>query len=331
MQPTPATASSSKRIGDVQVRPCVATDLPALSQLTAPGFGALLKDGLGEGRPDLCHLGAWIDGIPAGLLLSRRAEDNPQEQELLSLMVVPLLRRQGVASRLLADWSALMVAAGRSVISAQWSDRLPRGEDFMALLQASGWGESRRARLRMTFHVSDRHDALPHADRLARRLESSGLLLRDLSSLSAMDLQQLEVRVQRGLSEGTLPAWANPAPWLTAADQSVSQLIVDSENAVRGWLLCQQQPALQRWMVPLGWLDSELGGGQVMLAAMVRLLERLEQAHGAQAVLLLQPSVGAGARVGDLLDRRFRHHALWADRLLESRRPLDQPSGFPAS
>lgn len=321
---TASLSSQPPALGEISIRPCGIDDLPSLATLTAPGFTSLLRAGTGaDARSDLCHLSAWVGEIPAGLLLSRQGENDPGEQELISLMVLPLLRRQGIATRLLSEWRSRMGQAGRTALVAQWSDHLPRVQDFSALLAHHDWAAPRRARLRMSFHVSDRHDALPWAARLAGQLQRAGIRIVSLADLTPAQATAFEENAKLGIARGEIPSWAAPDRWLATADRPVSQLLVKTDGCVLGWLLCQPQPALQRWTVPIGWVSAEVPVRAALVAAMARLLERLEAEHGPQATLTLQPSMGAGAKVCTLLDRRFRPHALWADRLMESSQRIE--------
>lgn len=317
----PQTGSSPRPpIGDIRITPYAAEDLGMLAPLTAPGFTGLLSEaGGGDAASGLCHLVAWVGEIPAGLLMSRGSEDHPDAQELMSLMVLPLLRRQGVATRLLSAWKTRMGEAGRETLVAQWSDHLPRVQDFAALLAQDGWEKPARARLRMTFHVSDRHEALPLGKGLRQRLDRSGITLRSLADLAPGQVQAFEAAARNGVADGRIPGWAAPDRWLAKADRAVSQVLQRADGSVSGWLLCQRQAALQRWMVPVGWASPAVPARVAMLAAMVRLLECLEAEHGPQATLILQPTTAAGGKVCDLLDRHFRPNALWSDRLMESR------------
>lgn len=325
---TASLSSQSPALGEISIRPCGIDDLPSLATLTAPGLTGLLGAGTGgdtdaDSRSGLCHLSAWVGEIPAGLLLSRQSEKDPREQELISLMVLPLLRRQGLATRLLSEWRSRMGQAGRTALVAQWSDHLPRVQDFSALLAHHNWAAPRRARLRMSFHVSDRHEALPWAARLSGQLEHFGIRIVSLADLMPAQATAFEENARLGVACGEIPSWAAPDRWLATADRPVSQLLVKTDGCVLGWLLCQPQPALQRWTVPIGWVSAEVPVRAALVAAMARLLERLEAEHGPQATLTLQPSMGAGAKVCTLLDRRFRPHALWADRLMESSQRID--------
>lgn len=307
----------------VEIRPCRADDLPRFAPLTAQGLSVSLREGLtGAEQERYCHLGLWLGDIPAGLLLSRRSSMVPGEQELLSVMVLPLLRRQHLALRLLEAFAARMKADGRDRLATQWSERLPQGEAFAGLLTASGWLPAAKARLRMAFHVGERHDALPQHEMLMQHVERRGLVLRSLTSLDTRQEASFSAAITRLAARNALPVWADPQLWQEGLDREVSQVLLDAGGEPMGWLLAQHHSAPGRWTLPCGWLSPSLRWNGALIAGMGELLARLEEIRGPQSSLILQPTTTEGAKVCRLLDRRFRPYAMWADSILESHKTL---------
>ncbi|SUB02436.1 Uncharacterised protein [Pannonibacter phragmitetus] len=307
----------------IEIRPCRPDDLPRFAPLTAQGLSATLREGLSGAEQDrYCHLGLWLGDIPAGLLLSRRSSMAPGEQELLSVMVLPLLRRQHLALRLLEAFASKMKAEGRTRLATLWSERLPQGEAFASLLTASGWLPAAKARLRMAFHVGERHDALPQHEMLMHHLERRGLVLKSLASLDAREEASLSAATSQLTVRQALPAWADPQLWQEGLDREVSQVLLSAGGEPAGWLLAQHHSAPGRWTLPCGWLSPSIRWNGALIAGMGELLARLEEIRGPQSSLILQPTTTEGARVCLLLDRRFRSYAMWADSILESHKAL---------
>ncbi|CUB00665.1 hypothetical protein Ga0061067_12026 [Pannonibacter indicus] len=307
----------------IEIRPCRPDDLPRFAPLTAQGLSPALRDGITGAEQDrYCHLGLWLGDIPAGLLLSRRSSMVPGEQELLSVMVLPLLRRRHLALRLLEAFAARMKAEGRTQLATQWSERLPQGEAFAGLLTASGWQPAAKARLRMAFHVGERHDALPQHGLLMQQLQRRGLVLKSLASLDAREEAGLSAATARLTALHAPPAWADPQLWQEGLDREVSQVLLDTAGEPLGWLLAQHHSAPGRWTLPCGWLSPSVHWHVALIAGMGELLARLEEIRGPQSSLILQPTTTEGAKVCRLLDRRFRPYAMWADSILESHKPL---------
>lgn len=307
----------------IEIRPCRPDDLPRFAPLTAQGLAATLREGLTGAEQDrFCHLGLWLGDIPAGLLLSRRSSIVPGEQELLSVMVLPLLRRQHLALRLLEAFAARMKAEGRTRLATQWSERLPQGDAFAGLLTASGWRPAAKARLRMAFHVGERHDALPQHEMLMRQLERRGLIFKSLASLDAREEEGLSSATARLTACNALPVWADPRQWQDGLDREVSQALFNAAGESLGWLLAQHHATLGHWTLPCGWLSPSVHWHGALIAGMGELLTRLEEIRGPQSSLVLQPTTTEGAKVCRLLDSRFRPYAMWADSILESHKAL---------
>lgn len=323
MSPTPARPPSMHLTEPIEIRPCGLEDLPRFAPLTAQGLLSTLRDGVTGGAQDrYCHLGLWLGDIPAGLLLSRRSTTAPAEQELLSVMVLPLLRRQHLARRLLEAFAARMQSEGRASLVTQWSEHLPLGEAFAGLLATAGWGTPAKARLRMAFHVAERQDALPQHELLMHQLQRRGMVLKPLSALGGKAEAILMEAANRYAAAGCLPAWAHPQRWQEGLDTEVSQVLLGSEGEPSGWLLAQHHATLARWTLPCGWLSPSHRWNGALIAGMGELLARLEEIRGPQSSLILQPTTTEGAKVCHLLGHRFRPYAMWADSILESRKTL---------
>ncbi|WP_106751282.1 GNAT family N-acetyltransferase [Pannonibacter carbonis] len=319
MRPDQRHKGTASICANIEIRPVDREDLAALSRLTTQNLRSQLANP--EGGPDNCNLVAWIENVPAGLLLSRRSLDRFGTQELLSLMVTPLFRRQGLARALLAELEITMASAGRTHLLASWSDRLPQLESFRALLSREGWDIPEPARLRMSFNVGERQDALRTFRPLMASARRHGLSSRPMAAMPDEPRNLMLAAATTFARAGAMPAWANPAPWLEHCDPAVSQLLFDENGRLCGWLLGEYQPGFTRWSVPLGWCSTDASH---MLLAMDHLLCDLEHHGGPGATLILQPSQRNGHRVCTLLDRHFRPYALWADHLVSSSKTINQ-------
>ena len=321
MRPTPAPSGASTLFSSLDIRLATADDLDALSWLTTHNLRPYLAGSATSAPPSdtSCNLVAWIDDVPAGLLLSRQDPERPWTQEVLSLMVTSLFRRQGLARALLQALSKRMQPLGRRDISTSWSDRLPQLDSLRALLSSEGWQQPEQSRLRMSFNIGEREDALRAFQPLIAAARRRGLRSFALAEAGADAPARIASAATFFTRAGSLPAWATPAPWLERCDPVMSQLLLDGEGRLCGWLLCEHQPAFHRWAIPIGWCAT--GPGH-MLLAMEAALAALEQHAGSGATVILQPSERNGHKVCTLLDRHFRPYALWADRLVVSSKPI---------
>lgn len=320
MSSSPFDASPSLLVPDLEILPARQADLARLSLLTARSFKSMI--GEGEDHPEYCNLAAYAGGVPVGLLISRRDPDRAGRQDILSLMVTPLLRRQGVARTLLATLDERLRERGIRELAISWSDRLPQLESLIGLLAREGWGEPGPQRLRMSFNVRDAMDAMDQARRPIAAARGRGLTSRCLAALGTDGVERLSAAARALSGSGMLPEWADPDPWLARIDPGVTQVLCSAEGSIVGWLLAEHQPAFQRHAAPIGWAG---GDPSAMLLAAHGWLTALDQRDGAGATLILQPSFRNGGRVASLLDRHFRPFALWADQLVISVRPVSDP------
>ena len=167
--------------------------------------------------------------------------------------------------------------------------------------------------------MRDAIEALQGTRQLMARALGRGTVYLPLSALGKEGWPKLAAAAAAYEKRGLLPGWADPRPWEETSDPHVSQLLMGSDGAIRGWLLAEHQPAFNRHAAPVGWAG---GDAEAMLLAAKGWLNALEQREGPGATLILQPTYKNGARVASLLDRHFRPHALWSDQLVISVRPV---------
>ena len=317
MRPILLSPDAASAGPEMSIRRAGAEDVEALAGLATQNLLARLAEGPAAAGDH--HLVARIGNIAAGLLVSRPNVQQPEVQDLVSLMVTPLFRRRGIGRALLRQLSADMAQAGRKALGAVWSDRLPQLESFHAVLMREGWETPTPWRLRMSFRVGDRVEAMQLAARRIAAAREAGLSSLTLAAAGAEAIPRLLAHAQAVQAAGRLPAWADPAPWLPIGTPTVSQLLVDGHGMIRGWLMAQYQTASGRWLAPIGWCET---GPSHMLLAMDAWLAALEETQGPGATVVLHPTLNDGAKVCRLLDRHFRPHALWADHLITSRKAL---------
>lgn len=315
----------SPLLPDLRIRPVRAEETAALAGLTARSFSRLLAEGIDD--PDFCHLVALAGDVPVGLLLSRRDREEDGRQEILSVMVTPLFRRQGVGRALIAHLWERVARAGLQALAVRWSDRLPQRESFLGLLRRTGWGDPSPERLRMSFNLRDAQEALLLARRPIARARAAGLSSLPLAALGEDGMARLLAAAAPLSARGLMPEWAEPAPWVGRLDPAVTQVLLKADGEISGWLLAEEQPSLKRHAAPVGWCPAH---PDALFLAAEAWLGALEAKAGPGATLILQPTYRNGARLASLLDRHFRPHALWADQLVISLWPLGEDTSSSA-
>lgn len=304
------TADLSPDEPGLHLAPPAPEDAPALAALTWAAYrpvlteaGALPSDG--GARP--VRLAAWRDGIAVGLGLAVAA---PQAgtASLLSLMVTAAERRRGIGRALLRGLSEEARRLGCSRMHASWSDRLPGSAAFGALLARDGWTPPAAERLRICGPV--KHTLALFRDRrgLIARMERGGLRFRSWAEAGPL----AEAVAAEGIARGEVPDWADPARWRKSLCPDMSLVLTDADGAVRGWAVCEPQPALNRWYFPVGWVLPPQDKRGWLLGAYAEGARRLAAAHGDETLVVTETSPRLPEMWG-LLDKHFRPLAHWTD------------------
>ncbi len=262
-------------------------------------------------------LAAWIGEIPIGLAISRGRGAGADEQELLSLFVVPQWRRRGVARALLAGLRTALAGSGAVRQGVQYSSRLPCVGPWQSLLQADGWAAPEVVSLRICGPVRETFSVFRHRAALIERLGREGFAIRTWREDGAR-----AVAVAAQLREsGEAPDWSAPDSWLDALDPDASMVLVDETGDVRGWVVCQHQPALNRWFFPIGWVREPQAGRGWLLGAYAEGARRLAEAHGDDTEVVVESYSGL-PQMWRVLERHFVPYARWSDNLMHSYRAL---------
>lgn len=300
----------------LQLRNATPDDAAALAGLTWPTFHPLLSvdDDRRTALRPLCHA-VWLGEVPVGLTVSMRSERDADEQTLLSLMVKPVWRRQGIGRALLRNLYGALAAQEIRALEVRYSDRLPGAGMFAALLQSEGWSEPLATRRRICGAVRDTVSIFRDRGKVLERLLREGFRV-----LTWREAGERALALAAALEEnGEAPAWADPTPWRHRLHPEASLVLVDARDQVRGWVICEYQEALARWYFPIGWVRAPQAGRGWLLGAYAEGARRLAEAHGDGAMVVVETG-RAQAGMWRLLDRHFQPHVHWADHLMESQR-----------
>lgn len=143
------------------ISPIGSADLAVVSSLTFPAFrqhlARCLSGEVFDGWTSIAHV-ARQDGIPVGLLLAQlpsvgavegRDPASPKVARLLSVSVLPVWRRRGVASRLMHSVEDELRQCDCIGVSADYTTLVPAWQAFERLLAACQWSAP-QARLLMS-------------------------------------------------------------------------------------------------------------------------------------------------------------------------------------
>ncbi|MGV3569676.1 MAG: GNAT family N-acetyltransferase [Ramlibacter sp.] len=274
-------------------------------------------------------VGAWLHEQPVGLAwlsapLGADDAAGAAPRELLSVMVAPLLRRMGIARRLLERAQELAATQGCPSLQAFHSSRLPARAGYEALLRACGWSapvpcESRLAG-KAGWALAARDDWAP----LLARWRAAGFSACDWGAVDAAARADIARVVATELPAADR-LYDPLRPDLQATAIPALSLLLRRHGRPVGWLLGSPGllpatvyyaqgyvlPALQRQ----GWL----------LAGMREVCER-------QAALLGPDSLAtfvtaqANANMQRVMQRQLGRYAQWMDERYLSLKPLAAPA-----
>jgi GNAT superfamily N-acetyltransferase len=307
----------TKSDSDLRFGPPRPDEAAALGPLTWKAYRSVLEraGAMESGCLPLCHA-AWRAGRPVGLAVAVAA---PQDgiAELLSIMVAPGERRRGIGQALLRGLSETARQHGCREMHASWSDRLPGTDAFTGLIAGQHWTSPVAERLRMCGAV--KHTLALFRDRhsLIARMEKGGLRFRSWAEAGAA----AEAVAAEEIATGGVPEWADPARWRDSLCADMSLVLMDSQDTVQGWAVCERQPALNRWYFPIGWVLPPYDKRGWLLGAYAEGARRLAAAHGEDSMVVTEASPRLPG-MWALLENHFRLHTYWVDRYLNSRTDL---------
>lgn len=195
----PTTSESPPRTGLRLAR--LDLPAPAFGTFTFPRYrGLLAGTELPETATERIAVGATFDGVPVALAFLSRKHDETRARRLLSIMVAPLLRRQGIAGRLLREIEVLAIADGTGQLSAVHSSRMAGAAAFTALLRAAGWTAPEEFEYRLAGKAGWALQARADWGDFLARISARGYHSTTWSDLTAADRDAIGTIVQ-GLPE----------------------------------------------------------------------------------------------------------------------------------
>ncbi|GAB2181152.1 hypothetical protein DLREEDagrD3_13750 [Denitratisoma sp. agr-D3] len=267
-----------------------------------------------------CCFAAWDGERPVGLIVSARSDRQARSsgwQGLYSLMVAPDWRNQGIGGALLDALTSALPVLGTKGIDTSYSDALPGAPAFAALLQSRAWQTPWAERFRICGEVRATQAIFRDVEQLLQRLHQGGLRVHPWRERK----EEVEAFAVDVIKRGEAPAWASPESWSARLDQDMSLAVADAAGSLVGWVICEYQPALKRWHFPVGWVCPPWDGYGWLLGVYADGARRIAAKDGDQALVVIETG-SEQQGMWRVLERRFKPHMRWTDRLMVSARAL---------
>ena len=311
------TNASTKAKADIEIRLVDSHEMAQLGHLTFPAFASAFSETPSEGSSlRLYRLAALKHGFPVGLALATMDAKSGQA-ELRSLMVAKSHRRAGTGRALLHAIETRLKEAGARTVSAQFSDRLPGGSAFAALLVVAGWTTPEPERIRILGRVGRTGDVFRDREGLVQRALRDGLSIASWRDHDgdprSLILREIEAR--------KAPDWTQIGLFDDTVDPDFSMILTDRAGKVVGWVICQFHAGVHRWGFPVGWIHEEHQKRGWLLVAYALGAHRIEQLQGPDAIAVFESSSGL-PMMWRVLEHRFAPYADHVDRLLASEKHL---------
>ena len=298
-----------------RIRPAVQADFAACRRLTFNALAPMLEAGCADQDEGsrvtalVAEMDAPVDlGLPPiGLALVAPVFGYPSELQLYSLVVESSWRRRGVGRALLDALADHGRVGGARQLRAEWSDRLPGRDALSALLASAGWTEPRPVLLRVQSPVGHSPVVFGQRDAFLARAERNGLSITSWVDLDAEARSTVLAAAATLSEEGILPDWADPRNLSNLLDSPYTLVVRQPDGTPVGWIICQPQEELGRYMFPVGWVRPEFGRRGGMLIMLADVTDRMTRDLGPQAIAAFEaPCTIPG--MWKLLEKQFLPH-----------------------
>lgn len=186
--------------------------------------------------PPWLAVGATLAGVPVGLALGTLNDEG--EALLLSVVVTPAVRRQGIGRRLLATFAETAAAAGAHCVIAAYSSRLAPGDAaaLVAAAAAAGWSPPVLRELICFSEAGPMVEAVARWPAVSGRLrDAQGVRYEPWQPLDAADHAAIAAMADGdGYMPHMHPDWS-PAPPLPECSVAVRR-----GGALVGWVVAEQ-------------------------------------------------------------------------------------------
>lgn len=300
--------------------------LPAqgFDAFTYPRYRGVLS---GRDQPETAGLriaaAAWAGAVPVGLaFLSRESPD--RARQLLSVMVAPLMRRQGLGLHLLQRAVQLAGDRGTTRLLARHSSRMFHAEAFEALIRRAGWKRPEAFEYRLggkaSWSLAARQDWAPFLG----RLEEGGFGVLGWSAIG--ERERAEINAVLGL-HGT-DAELDFHPFRAERDAKAHVHIIPEisvlllrRGAIVGWIIGQRGALPDTFHYSSGYVIPPLRRAGWLIGGVREVCQRQAEHFGGDTVSVFETAANNHA-MRRFMDRQLKPYSLWTDTRYHSEKAL---------
>ncbi len=285
---------------------------PQFSPFTFPRYRGLLSGTeLPETVSERIAIGAWLGDSPVGLAFLSRPNGESRRRRLLSIMVSPLLRRQGMATRLLREAESLAVADGAKALDAVHSSRMASSGAFEALLRRAGWSAPKEIEYRLAGKAGWSLKAKADWGDFVGRITGRGYQTTTWNELTDADHQVIGNIVQACLPEPDrafdplkIPPDLPVIPELSLALRRHGEIV--------GWVLGSKGAIPDTVYYSHGYVLHKVRRAGWLVAGVREVCERQCALMGPETISVFETAAN-NADMRRFMERQLKPYSLWTD------------------
>ena len=299
--------------GSTQQVRIAALALPAVGfeRLTFPRYRPML---LGTEQPEFVAeriaVAAYLGNVPAGLALFSRAYGEG-ERRLMSVMVSPILRRQGLGARMLMAGEQLCAQRDTQKLTAIHSSQTPSVEAYEALMRKTGWSAPKELEYRLAGKASWAFKALEDWAAFLRRLYDRGYGTSDWRGMTTADRERVAWLVEHEVPEADrqfdpfrLESKLEIAPEIS--------LLLRKHGEIVGWIVGSKGMVGASYHYSTGYVLPALQRAGWLVAGVRDVCQRQAEIFGGDTLSVFETTPGnQGMR--RFMERQLKPYSTWTD------------------
>ncbi len=304
--PTPVSTAADIRVASLTL------PAPGFEGFTFPRYrGLLLATEQPETTQERRAVGAWLGETPVGLAFFSRAFKENTQRQLLSVMVSPLLRRQGVGTRLLAHASAMAATEGITGFLSIHSSQIPSLAAFVALLRTNGWAAPEEKEYRLAGKAAWALEALHDWAPFLTRLHRNGFGVTPWSDLSDADRVAMAWLVDSRLKEADLKFSPFNAEKHLNIEPELS-ILLRRKSEIAGWILGARGLAENSFYYSTGYVLPEVRRAGWLIGGVRDVCQRQAEKFGGDTIAVFETAPhNQGMR--RFMERQLKPYSAWTD------------------